>query len=52
MLFAKEKNLSQAFLQICRETVLSGNVLLPVESHVKQVFWWTRVYGYSDAHSL
>ena len=29
MLFANEENLSQAFLQICQGTVLSGNVLIP-----------------------
>ena len=28
MLIANEENLSQAFLQICRGTVLSGNVLI------------------------
>ena len=28
MLFANEENVSQTFLQICRGTVLSGNVLI------------------------
>ena len=29
MLLANEENLSQTFLQICRGTVLLGNVLIP-----------------------
>ena len=29
MIFANEENISQTFLQICRGTVLSGNVLIP-----------------------
>ena len=47
MLIANEEDLSQAFLQICL-----GNCIVGIESHVKRVFRWTRVYGYWDAHSL
>ena len=38
--------------QICRGTVLSGNVLILGRIARQTVFLWTRVYGYSDAHSL
>ena len=33
-------------------SICQGNCIVGIESHVKRVFRWTRVYGYSDAHSL